>query len=125
MPTERRNIASFSSQIGRYFALIFVLAIGAILSGWYLGVPWLGLRGEVQGNLGTAIALLEQGAAFQQSQLLSRLQERRGDMLILAENRVIARMMDQGIEVKARITKYNPDKSPYRRVKVVVFNETV
>ncbi len=39
------------------------------------------------------------------------------------ENRVIARMMDQGIEVKARITKYNPDKSPYRRVKVVVFNE--
>ena len=73
MPTERRNIASFSSQIGRYFALIFVLAIGAILSGWYLGVPWLGLRGEVQRNLGTAIALLEQGAAFQQGQLLSRL----------------------------------------------------
>ncbi len=95
MPTERRNIASFSSQIGRYFALIFVLAIGAILSGWYLGVPWLGLRGEVQRNLGTAIALLEQGAAFQQGQLLSRLQERRGDMLILAENRVIARMMEQ------------------------------
>ncbi|MBA4411465.1 MAG: hypothetical protein C0397_18855 [Odoribacter sp.] len=39
------------------------------------------------------------------------------------ENKVIARMMDQGIAVKARIIKINPEDHPYRKVKMKVFYE--
>jgi hypothetical protein len=39
------------------------------------------------------------------------------------ENKVIARMMDQGMTVKARIIKIKPEEHPYRRVKVNVFYE--
>lgn len=37
------------------------------------------------------------------------------------ENKVIARMMDQGIEVKARIVGFNYDTYPYRFVRLKVF----
>ena len=36
------------------------------------------------------------------------------------ENKVIARMMDQGMAVKARIIKINPEVNPYRKVKMKV-----
>lgn len=39
------------------------------------------------------------------------------------ENKVIARMMDQGITVKGRIVKVNPEASPYRKVKMKLFYE--
>ncbi|MCE5345865.1 MAG: HIRAN domain-containing protein [Bacteroidales bacterium] len=39
------------------------------------------------------------------------------------ENRVVARMMDQGIEVKGRITKINPESSEWHRVKMKVYYE--
>ena len=39
------------------------------------------------------------------------------------ENKVIARMMDQGMTVKARIIKINPEEHPFRRIKVDVFYE--
>lgn len=39
------------------------------------------------------------------------------------ENKVIARMMDQGMTVKARIIKIKPEEHPYRRVKAEVFYE--
>jgi hypothetical protein len=39
------------------------------------------------------------------------------------ENRVVARMMDQEINVKGRITKINSDSSDYRKVKMKVFYE--
>ncbi|MBW8327321.1 MAG: HIRAN domain-containing protein [Prolixibacteraceae bacterium] len=37
------------------------------------------------------------------------------------ENKVIARMMDQGITVKAKIIKIKPEEHPYRRIKAEVF----
>jgi len=37
------------------------------------------------------------------------------------ENKVIARLMDQKIDVKARIIKIDQEAHPYRRVKVTVF----
>lgn len=39
------------------------------------------------------------------------------------ENKVIARIMDQGMTVKARIIKIKPEEHPYRRIKVNVFYE--
>lgn len=40
------------------------------------------------------------------------------------ENKVIARMMDQGMTVKAKIIKIKPEEHPYRRVKAEVFYES-
>lgn len=40
------------------------------------------------------------------------------------ENKVIARMMDQGMTVKAKIIKIKPEEHPYRRVKANVFYES-
>ncbi len=38
-----------------------------------------------------------------------------------AENKVIARLMDQGVAVKAKIEKIKPEEQPYRRIKAKVF----
>lgn len=38
-----------------------------------------------------------------------------------AENKVIARLMDQGIAVKAKIEKIKPEEEPYRRIKAKIF----
>lgn len=42
-----------------------------------------------------------------------------------AENKVIARLMDQGVEVKARILNVDPEVYAYRKVKMKVFYETI
>lgn len=39
------------------------------------------------------------------------------------ENKVIARMMDQGVTLKARIRNIDPDAHPFRRVKISVYSE--
>jgi len=39
------------------------------------------------------------------------------------ENRVVARMMDQNIEVKGRIIKINPESEEWHRVKMKVYYE--
>lgn len=40
-----------------------------------------------------------------------------------SENKIVARIMDQGMVVKAKITKIDPDAIPLRRVKLKVFYE--
>lgn len=42
-----------------------------------------------------------------------------------AENKVIARLMDQGVAVKARILKVEPEVYAYRKVKMNVLYETI
>ena len=39
------------------------------------------------------------------------------------ENKVIARLMDQGIKAKARIIRIDPDEDDYRKVKIMVYYE--
>ncbi|HMV63702.1 MAG TPA: ATP-binding protein [Rhodocyclaceae bacterium] len=120
------RLPSFSAQISRSFALLFTLAICAILAGWYFGVPGLGLQGERQRYIGTSIQLLEQGADFQRARLVSRLRAHRGNLLTLAENRVItghlmARRDDDAARdierVLERLMRAYPDD--YRAVQVI------
>ncbi len=40
-----------------------------------------------------------------------------------AENKIIARMMDQGVNLKAVIRKVEQEAHPYRRVKIRVYSE--
>ena len=39
------------------------------------------------------------------------------------DNKIIARMLDQGLTLKAKIRSINPDAHPYRRVKIRVYSE--
>jgi len=39
------------------------------------------------------------------------------------DNRIIARIMGQGIELKAKIRSIDPESHPYRRVKIRVYSE--
>ena len=39
------------------------------------------------------------------------------------DNKVIARMMDQGVTLKAKIKNIDPDAHPFRRVKIRVYSE--
>ena len=39
-----------------------------------------------------------------------------------SENKLIARMMDQGVNVHAKIRSIDPDGHPYRRVKIRVYS---
>ncbi|WP_371323129.1 hypothetical protein VX159_12015 [Dechloromonas sp. ZY10] len=90
---------SFSARVSRYFALLFALSIAAVMCAWYFGVPALGLTGEWQRHVTGAVQLLEQGADYQQSLLTQRIKERRGDLLVLAENEVVARALQRPGEV--------------------------
>jgi len=40
-----------------------------------------------------------------------------------SDNRIIARMMDQGLKLKATIRKINPDADPFWKVKIRVYSE--
>jgi len=110
--------ASFSSLIGRYFALMFGFAISGILAGWYWGIPPLGLPGEVQRAYATSTVLLEQAADFQRDAVMSSIQERRGDLVSLAENRILADLLGsnsseipaQSARVLERIMRAYPER---------------
>ncbi len=97
MPTEKaRGLPSLSSKITRYFALFFVFAVTGLLSGWYFGLSAFGLPGERQRSLATATSLLEQATEIQATLISSRLRERRGDILMLAESPEAARLAKGG-----------------------------
>ncbi|RIH67157.1 HIRAN protein [Mariniphaga sediminis] len=39
------------------------------------------------------------------------------------DNKIVARMMDQGVKVKARIRSIDPEAQPFKRVKIRVYSE--
>lgn len=41
------------------------------------------------------------------------------------DNKMIARMMDQGVKMKAKIRAIDPEASPFRRVKIMVLGKIV
>lgn len=113
-----RSLHSFSSLIGRSFAVLFSIAITGLLAAWYFGIPALGLSGEVLRTAESATVLLEQSADFQRDSIISALRERRGDLVLLAENRVLADLLDrnapevqlQSARVFNRMARAYPDK---------------
>ncbi len=119
------RVTSFSARVSRYFAVLFALTIVAVMSAWYLGVPALGLPGERLRHVAAATLLIEQGADYQRSLFASRLRERRGDLLVLAENRVLAQLLagkpgnaaGDVDRVFARLLRAYPDK--YRLLQIL------
>lgn len=82
--------ASFSSRIAGYFAALFLAALGVFFSLWYFGLPLLELSGASNQRLAEAMRTLELKADLHRTLIASGLRERRGDMLVVAENVVLA-----------------------------------
>ena len=81
---------SFSARIAIYFGALFAAAMGILLSLWYFGLPQLGLVGAGAQRLGEAMHLLELGADQRRDAFTEGLRNRRGDIQVLAENKVLS-----------------------------------
>lgn len=82
-----------STRIVNYFGSLLVLALGVIFTLWYVGLPALGIQGVGSQRLAEATRMLELEADHMAVWFSNGLQERRGDMLNLAENVILARLL--------------------------------
>ena len=86
---------SFSSRMTGYFGVLFVGTMGILFSLWYFGLPQFDLIGADDVQLVEAMRLLEVKADLQRTWIANDLVARRGDVLILAENKVLAQQLEQ------------------------------
>lgn len=84
---------SFSTRIAAYFGSLFVATMLVLFALWYFGLPALGITGAKNQRLADAIHSLEMSADHQRETFASKLRERRGDLLILSENKVLAEQL--------------------------------
>ncbi len=82
-----------STRIVSYFGTLFVCAIGLVFFLWFNGLPSLGFVGAGNHRLGEATRVLELEADHMAAWFNSNLQERRGNLLNLAENITLARLL--------------------------------
>ncbi|MER2538908.1 MAG: ATP-binding protein [Azonexus sp.] len=82
--------SSFASRIVAYFATLFLVAMGTLFTLWLYGLPAIGLQGASSQKLTEAMLVLELSANHLREVLDANIAERRGDMLVISENRVIA-----------------------------------
>jgi PAS domain S-box-containing protein len=87
---------SFASRIVTYFATLFLVAMSALFALWFFGLPAIGLQGASSQKLNEAMRVLELSANHLREVLDANIAERRGDMLVIAENRVLAENIAQG-----------------------------
>ncbi len=86
---------SFSTRIASYFGALLMLAMAIIFALWYFGLPFLGMQGASQQRVAEATRILEYDANHLQAWFENALQERRGDMIGLAENTVLVRLINE------------------------------
>ena len=82
--------SSFAARIVAYFATLFLVAMGTLFTLWLYGLPAIGLQGASSQKLTEAMLVLELSANHLREVLDANIAERRGDMLVISENRVIA-----------------------------------
>ena len=86
----------FSVRIAQHFGALFLIALGSLALLWYFGLPWLGLNGAGHQRLMEATRLLELSAGQQRDAIQTALDERRGDVLLVSENKVLAQQLQGG-----------------------------
>jgi len=91
-PTTSLSIAK---RIALSFAAMVATAMVCIFLLWYYGLPQLGVAGAVDQKLTHSARILEQTAGHQRDVIKTLLEERRGGVLIVAENLLIKRSLAQ------------------------------
>ncbi len=84
---------SLLTRIAGYFGALFVLAMASLLGLWYFGFPALDVMGASSMQLAQATQALEREADHQRNIINIAISERRGDALVIAENRAISRQL--------------------------------
>lgn len=82
---------SIAKRIVLAFATMVAIALVSIFLLWYHGLPALGVVGAVDEKQAQAVRLLELAAGHQRYAITTAIAQRRGDILVLAENTMIAR----------------------------------
>ena len=85
-----------SSRLALAFGLLLLLGILASMRLWYSGLPALGIQGARAQHLEAAARVLQLSADKHLQHMTDSLREKRGDMLIVAENRVLAEALATG-----------------------------
>ena len=80
----------FATRIAVWFGLMFISGIVIVVRLWYVGLPVADLPGAYQQRLNTATDILQLGADRHIAQIGALLREKRGDVLVIAENRILA-----------------------------------
>ena len=83
--------ASFSRRITIYFGTLLVGSLTLLFTLWYFGVPQLNVPGARGQWLIEGTRKLESLADYQYNSITKSLEERRGDLLSLSENKTLAR----------------------------------
>lgn len=83
----------FSTRITVNFGALFLAAMAILLSLWYWGMPQIGLEGAGSQRLAEASRMLELSADHQQQAIERALNERRGDVLNLAQDGLLSRQL--------------------------------
>ena len=109
---------SFSARIAAYFGGLFIAAISIIFLLWFFGLPQFGLAGAKTKWLAESTRALETIANYQQAAIAETLEERRGDILVLSENKIVARqiatrdplLQRETEQIFDRLTRAFPDR---------------
>ena len=109
---------SLSTRIAGYFGTLFLAAMASLLALWYFGLPAVGLSGAGNMQLAEVTRTLERAADHRRTLLISGIAERRGDILVVAENRVLSQQLldhdpklEQDFErVADRLLRAYPDR---------------
>ena len=83
----------FSTRITVNFGTLFLAAMAILFSLWYWGMPQIGLQGAGSQRLAEASRMLELSADHQQQAIELALNERRGDVLNLAEDGLLTQQL--------------------------------
>ena len=94
---------SFSVRITAYFGAFYLLTISGLFSIWYFGFPPFGISGERYRQLNEATRTLETAANFGRTSIINSLEERRGDITVITENKIL-------IQVLKNHKDQNPEK---------------
>ncbi|MEN9383417.1 MAG: hypothetical protein RL323_560 [Pseudomonadota bacterium] len=109
---------SISTRVTGYFAALFLVTVAVLFFLWYFGLPGFGLTGAGGARLSEATRMLELEADHRRRLLKMAIAERRGDLLVIAENRVLsAELRDRSPQlaqdferVADRIQRAYPDR---------------
>lgn len=97
---------NFATRIALHFGVLFLAALGSLALLWYVGLPGLGVVGAGEQRLREATRLLELSASQQRDMIRFLIEERRGDALVVAENRVLAEQLKTNVgRVQATIER--------------------
>ncbi|MDC8770599.1 EAL domain-containing protein [Roseateles albus] len=86
--------SSLASRIAASFAALFLVAGGGLFWLWFMGLPSAGIVGERDQRMAQAMRSLEARADLQRGLFVEGIKERRGDVMIVAENTVLAKQVE-------------------------------